>query len=70
MGWFNGVTGFAALPANVLGGWLWSAFGPGATFGFGAWAGLVAAALMIAWLPWLLGKRALGPARASEAPAS
>jgi MFS family permease len=69
MGWFNGVTGFAALPANVLGGWLWSAFGPGATFGFGAWAGFVAAALMIAWLPWLLGKRALGPARASEAPA-
>ncbi len=70
MGWFNGVTGFAALPANVLGGWLWSAFGPGATFGFGAWAGFVAAALMIAWLPWLLGKRSLGPVRAGEAPAS
>jgi MFS family permease len=70
MGWFNGVTGFAALPANVLGGWLWSAFGPGATFGFGAWTGFVAAALMIAWLPWLLGKRSLGPVRTGEAPAS
>ena len=44
MGWFNGVTGFAALPANVLGGWLWSTFGPSATFGFGAWLGFVAAA--------------------------
>jgi MFS family permease len=57
MGWFNGVTGFAALPANLLGGWLWATFGPAATFGFGAWAGFTAAALMLAWAPWLLGKR-------------
>ena len=59
LGWYNGVTGFAALPANVLGGWLWSNFGSAATFGFGAWAGFTAAALMIVWVPWLLGKRPL-----------
>jgi MFS family permease len=60
MGWFNGVTGLAALPANVLGGWLWTHFGPGATFGFGAWAGFAAAALMIAWIPWFAGRRTIG----------
>lgn len=58
MGWFNGMTGFSALPANVIGGWLWSSFGPSATFGFGAWLGFVAMFLMLAWAPWLLGKRA------------
>lgn len=69
MGWFAGVAGLAALPANVLGGWLWSTFGPSATFGFGAWAGFVSAALMIAWLPWLLGRRSLTP-ESAEAPAA
>ncbi len=69
LGWFNGVTGFVALPANVIGGWLWSSFGSGATFGFGAWAGFAAAALMLAWAPWLLGRRALTPP-AAAAPAS
>jgi MFS family permease len=53
MGWFNGLTGLAALPANLIGGWLWDAFGSGATFTFGAWTAGVAVALMIAWLPWL-----------------
>lgn len=62
IGWFNGFTGFAALPANLVGGWLWSLAGPGATFTFGAWAAAVAVALTLAWLPWLLGKRALAPA--------
>ncbi len=57
LGWFNGLTGFSALPANVLGGWLWSNFGPSATFGFGAWIGFVAMFLMLAWAPWLMGKR-------------
>ena len=59
LGWFAGLTGFAALPANVIGGWLWSQFGPQATFALGAWLGCVAAALMIAWAPWLLGRRTL-----------
>ena len=59
MGWFNGLTGFAALPANLVGGWLWSAAGPSATFVFGAWVAAISVALTIAWLPWLRGKRAL-----------
>lgn len=40
LGWFNGLTGVAALPANLIGGWLWSLAGPGATFMFGVWAAL------------------------------
>jgi MFS family permease len=53
MGWFNGMTGFAALPANLIGGWLWSAAGAPATFVFGAWMSGIALALVLAWLPWL-----------------
>lgn len=53
LGWYNGLTGFAALPANLIGGWLWSVYGPSATFTFGAWAGFAAAGLLLAWLPWL-----------------
>jgi MFS family permease len=53
MGWFNGLTGFAALPANLVGGWLWSVAGAPATFMFGAWTSALAVALVIAWLPWL-----------------
>jgi len=68
MGWFNGLTGFAALPANVLGGWLWSNFGASATFGFGAWIGFVAMFLMLAWAPWLMGKRTDLPTQAGPSP--
>ncbi|PZR99612.1 MAG: MFS transporter [Candidatus Chloroheliales bacterium] len=46
MGWFNGLTGFAALPANLLGGWLWASFGPAATFNFGAMVAFAAALLL------------------------
>lgn len=53
LGWFNGLTGIVALPANVVGGWLWSQFGPSTTFGLGAWLGAVACGLLIAWWPWL-----------------
>jgi MFS family permease len=35
-GLFNLVTGGALLAASVLAGWLWSGFGPTATFGAGA----------------------------------
>ena len=59
LGWFNGMTGFVALPANLLAGWLWSVYGPGATFALGAWAGLLSAALLIVWAPWLLRSRPL-----------
>ncbi len=58
MGWFNGLTGFSALPANLLGGWLWSVAGAPATFVFGAWMSVFALVLMVLWLPWLRKKEA------------
>ncbi|HEY7349835.1 MAG TPA: MFS transporter [Ktedonobacterales bacterium] len=61
LGWFNGLTGLAAVPANVLGGWLWVRWGPVATFGFSAWAALVALGLLIGWWPWL--RRAQPPSQ-------
>ena len=61
LGWFNGLTGMAALPANLIGGWLWSTVGPGATFVLGAWLAFVAAGLLVAWAPWLLGRREAAP---------
>jgi MFS family permease len=64
MGWFNGLTGFAALPANLVGGWLWSVAGAPATFMFGAWTSALAVALVIAWLPWLRRKPQATPAAA------
>ncbi len=59
LGWFNGLTGAAAIPANLLGGWLWIQWGPIATFGLSAWAGLVALGLLLAWWPWLSRARPL-----------
>lgn len=56
MGWYNGLTGAAALPANLAAAWLWSQFGPGAAFGLGAWLGAVAFGLLCAWWPWLRAK--------------
>jgi MFS family permease len=53
MGWYNGMIGFAALPANVVGGWLWGLLGPGATFQVGAGLGLASAGLLLLALPWL-----------------
>jgi MFS family permease len=70
MGWFNGLTGFAALPANLVGGWLWSVAGAPATFMFGAWTSALAVALVIAWLPWLRRKPQVAPTRANDAPTS
>ena len=46
MGWFHGMIGFAALPANALGGWLWFSYGPAATFEFGALIAFAAALLL------------------------
>jgi MFS family permease len=66
MGWFNGMIGFAALPANVIGGWLWGVASSTATFMFGALMSGIALALVIAWLPWLRSKPA--PAELSSAP--
>lgn len=53
LGWFGAATGVVALPANVLAAALWSRFGPGVTFGLGAWLGAIALGMLIAWWPWL-----------------
>jgi len=42
------VTGLATFAASTVGGLLWSAIGPWATFAYGAAAALAAAALMLA----------------------
>jgi MFS family permease len=62
LGWFNGLTGVSAIPANLLSGWLWVRWGPTAAFGFSAWAALVALGLLIAWWPWLRRAQPLGAA--------
>ncbi|HEY0068552.1 MAG TPA: MFS transporter [Chloroflexia bacterium] len=56
LGWFGGLVSLAALPANLIAGWLWSTIGPSATFTFGMWSAVVAVALTLAWLPWLRSK--------------
>lgn len=58
MGWFNGLIGLAALPANLLSGWLWSQVGPGAAFQVGAGLGCAAAGLLLMSVPWLPGRQA------------
>ena len=47
-GWFHMVTGVGALPASIVAGALWSAFGPQSTFLFGASCALAAAAILLA----------------------
>jgi MFS family permease len=66
---FAAVLGVAALPANLLAGWLWSTYGASAAFGAGGWLAFVACALLLAWGPWLLGARPLAPAPPAPVPA-
>jgi len=49
LGWFNGLTGVAALPANMLAGWVWVTYGPSATFTLSALLATAAAFLLLAW---------------------
>lgn len=70
LGWYNGLTGFAALPANIVGAWLWSQFGSGATFAMGAWLGAISFGLLIAWWPWLRPNPRPVPGQIQTAPAS
>jgi MFS family permease len=53
LAWFIALVGLAAIPANLIAGWLWSMVGPSATFTFGAWSAAIAVALTLAWMPWL-----------------
>ena len=48
-GWYNFVIGAAALPAGLLTGALWRAFGPRAALGAGAGLAALAAALLAGW---------------------
>jgi hypothetical protein len=57
LAWFGGLTGLAALPANVIAAWLWSSYGPAAAFGYAAWLGAAACALLLVWGPWISGQR-------------
>ncbi len=52
-GWYHAAIGIAALPASVLLGALWDAWGPRAAFGFGASLALLAVVLL-----WLAAPRA------------
>lgn len=60
LGRYNGMVGLAALPANVIAGWLWNQYGPSAPFVFGSAVGLTAAAAlggMMLFAPRLLSVR-------------
>jgi predicted MFS family arabinose efflux permease len=47
MGTFNFSVGLAALPASIIGGFLWDRIGPPATFFYGATMALLASLLLI-----------------------
>ena len=47
MGTFNALTGFAALPASIIPGYLWQAFGAAVAFGYSAGIALIAAILLV-----------------------
>jgi MFS transporter len=57
LAWFGGLTGLAVVPANVIAAWLWSSYGPAATFGYAAWLAAAACALLLVWGPWITGRR-------------
>ncbi|HEU4403674.1 MAG TPA: MFS transporter [Polyangiaceae bacterium] len=48
-GAYNFLTGLGALPAGLLTGWLWQAFGPAVALGTGAALAAAASALLLAW---------------------
>jgi MFS family permease len=49
-GVFNTVVGLAALPASLIGGWLWDRVSPSATFYFGAMTAAMSAGLFIIFI--------------------
>lgn len=50
-GVFNAVTGIAALPASLIMGWLWTAFGPAVAFQAGAALAFIAAIWLLLRVP-------------------
>jgi MFS family permease len=48
-GAYNFVVGASALPAGLLTGWLWQAFGPAVALGAGGVVATLAGALLLAW---------------------
>jgi MFS family permease len=50
-GWFHMATAIAALPASVLAGVLWTAYGPAAAFAFGSVCSVLAALLLTTVTP-------------------
>jgi MFS family permease len=66
LGWFNGLTGLAALPANAAAAWLWTRFGASSTFALGACLGAASLCLLIAWWPWLRARPASWPGVATR----
>ena len=50
-GWFNLVAGIMLLPASFFFGSLWEGFGPRAAFAFGTGCALLAALLLVYWVP-------------------
>ncbi len=48
-GAYNFVIGASALPAGLLTGWLWQAYGPGVALGVGGVVSAVAGALLLVW---------------------
>ena len=63
LGLYYTATGLATFAASTIGGLLWSAWGPWATFAYGAAVALVAAALM------LLGRGRVAPSSPADEPA-
>lgn len=56
LGLYHAVTGIMTLLASSVAGLLWSAFGPAATFGYGAALALLAAGLLVGRLPRRAGR--------------
>lgn len=50
-GWFHLAVGLGALPASVLFGFVWDAFGPSAAFGMGAGFAILAAGVLMIVVP-------------------
>jgi MFS family permease len=50
-GWYHLTLGVTLLPASLLFGALWESLSPFAAFAFGAGCALLAAVLLVVWIP-------------------